>query len=178
MTSELDGELARVLRRRITSPSVMESDLADLVSGNSAFAWDLYQILRAREGNLFYSPLSVSLALAMAYAGARDETEEQMAETLHVTLEPDRLHPAFNHLDLELARRGQGQGREGQGFRLSIANAIWSQEGTQFLAEFLDLLAAHYGARCYPSLDEADPHQRRCLSRCMEHTLQSVLDRG
>jgi serpin B len=146
MTSELDGELARVLRRRITSPSVMESDLADLVSGNSAFAWVLYQILRAREGNLFYSPLSVSLALAMAYAGARDETEEQMAETLHVTLEPDRLHPAFNRLDLGLARRGQGQGREGQGFRLSIANAIWSQEGTQFLAEFLDLLAAHYGA--------------------------------
>jgi serpin B len=139
-------ELAMADRRRIMSPPVMVSDLADLVSGNSAFAWDLYQTLRGRKGNLFYSPASISLALAMAYAGARGETKEQMAQALHLTLDPDRLHPAFNRLDLELARRGKGKGRDGKGFRLSTVNAIWGQEGTRFLPQFLDLLAAHYGA--------------------------------
>ena len=49
--------------------------VAELVSGNTEFAFDLYQAVRAREGNLLYSPYSVSLALAMAYAGARDTTE-------------------------------------------------------------------------------------------------------
>ena len=146
MRSELQEELAVADRRRIVSPPVMVSDLADLVGGNSAFAWDLYQALRGREGNLFCSPASISLALAMAYAGARGETEEQMAQALHLTLDPDRLHPAFNRLDLELARRGKGQGRDGKGFRLSMVNALWGQEGTQFLGQFLDILAAHYGA--------------------------------
>jgi serpin B len=146
MRNEPQEEFAMAGRRRIVSPPVTESDLADLVSGNSAFAWDLYQVLRGREGNLFYSPTSISLALAMAHAGARGETEEQMAQALHFALDPDLLHPAFNRLDLELARRGKGQGRDGEGFRLAIVNAIWGQQGTRFLADFLDILAAHYGA--------------------------------
>jgi len=146
MRSELQEEFAMADRRRIVSPPVMVSDLADLVGGNSAFAWDLYQALRGREGNLLTSPASISMALAMAHAGARGETEEQMAQALHFTLDPDRLHPAFNRLDLELARRGKGQGRDGKGFRLAVVNAIWGQEGTRFLAQFLDILAAQYGA--------------------------------
>ena len=101
MESGPKGELAMADTRRIVSPPVMVSDLADLVSGNSAFAWDLYQVLRGREGNLFCSPASISLALAMAHDGARGETQDQMTQALHVALDPDRLHPAFNRLDLE-----------------------------------------------------------------------------
>ncbi len=78
------------------------------VEGNSAFTFDLYQALRSEEGNLFYSPYSVSLALAMTYAGARGETEDQMANTLRFVLPQNRLHATFNALDLELASRGEG----------------------------------------------------------------------
>ena len=134
-------------KQRETSPDVAPSELAQLVAGSSAFAFDLYKVLREKSGNLFYSPYSVSLALAMTYAGARGETERQMADTLHFLLTQARLHPAFNGLDLELARRGAGaRGKDGEGFRLNIANAIWGQEGYQFLAEFLDILAENYGA--------------------------------
>jgi len=132
---------------RVTSPDVITSDLGDLVGGNSAFAFDLYQALREEEGNLFYSPHSISLALAMTYAGARGETERQMADTLHLTLSQDQLHNAFNGLDLELAKRGEGaQGKDGEGFRLNIVNAIWGQRDYKFLDEFLDVLAENYGA--------------------------------
>jgi serpin B len=124
------------------------AEMVELVASNGAFAFDLYQALRRAEpGNLFYSPYSISLALAMTYAGARGETEQQMADTLHFTLSQERLHPAWNALDAELARRGQGEkAREGQGFALHIANSLWGQQGYAFLAEFLDLLAEHYGA--------------------------------
>jgi len=133
--------------QRETSPEVSEADLAQQVSGNSAFAFDLYQVLREGRGNLFYSPYSISLALAMTYAGARGETEEQMADTLHFLLSQDRLHPAFNALDLELASRGEeAEGKDEKGFRLNIVNALWGQKGYDFLAEFLGVLRENYGA--------------------------------
>lgn len=132
---------------RETSPQVDETDLEVLVNGNSEFAFDLYQALSQQDGNIFYSPYSISLALAMTYAGARGETEEQMADTLHFILSQDRLHPAFNSLDLALSQRGQGaQGKDGEGFQLNIANAIWGQKEYQFLSSFLDTLAQNYGA--------------------------------
>ena len=131
----------------MTSPEVSEAALTTLVTGNSVFAFDLYQALREEDGNLFYSPYSISLALAMTYAGARGETAQQMADTLHFVLSPDRLHPAFNSLDIELGRRGEGaKGKDGEGFRLNIVNDIWGQKDYQFLTTFLDLLAENYGA--------------------------------
>jgi serpin B len=70
-----------------------------------------------------------------------------MADVLSFTLPDERLHPAFNSLDLTLASRAEsGRGREGYEFRLNIANAIWGQEGYAFLPEFLDVLAQNYGA--------------------------------
>ncbi len=134
-------------KHREASPDISTSDLAALVDGNSAFAFDLYQALSDREGNLFYSPYSISLALAMTYAGACGETEEQMADTLQLILPQNRLHTAFNGLDLELASRGEGAaGKDEKGFRLNIVNAIWGQKDYEFLAEFLDVLAENYGA--------------------------------
>ena len=144
---QAQGESVRSNKPRASAPEVAAPDLADLVGGNSAFAFDLYQALRKKDGNLFYSPYSISLALAMTYAGARGETERQMAGALHFVLPQEWLHPAFNSLDQALASRGQGaQGQDGKGFRLNVVNAIWGQQGYQFLPAFLDLLAENYGA--------------------------------
>ena len=141
------GEVLKSDKERITSPDVSSSEQASLVEGNTIFAFELYQALKGEEDNLFYSPYSISLALAMTYAGARDETAEQMAATLQFLLEQERLHPAFNWLDAELASRGEGaQGKDGKGFRLNIVNAIWGQKDYEFLPAFLDVLAENYGA--------------------------------
>jgi serpin B len=144
---QVAGELLMSDKPRETSPDVSEADLALLIDGNTAFAFDLYQALKEKDGNLFYSPHSISVALAMTYAGARSDTAEQMADTLEFLLEQERLHPAFNWLDVELASRGEGaQGKDGEGFRLNIVNAIWGQRDYSFLTEFLDVLAENYGA--------------------------------
>ncbi|MCR4394870.1 MAG: serpin family protein, partial [Dehalococcoidales bacterium] len=138
-------ELKSNLQRE--TPAVASSDLQKLVEGNSTFALNLYRLLGQKAGNLFYSPYSISEALAMTYGGARGTTEEQMAKALVFLLTQEKLHPAFNALDQELAKRGEGaKGKDSKGFRLNVVNAIWGQKDFPFLSSYLDLLAKNYGA--------------------------------
>ena len=75
--------MAESNKRREANPTVAQGDVTTLVDGNNAFALDLYNSLRSENGNLILSPYSISLALAMTYAGAHGETESQMAQTMH-----------------------------------------------------------------------------------------------
>jgi serpin B len=134
-------------KAREAAPQVSPQDAATFVAGNTDFALGLYQTVRSTEGNMFFSPHSISEALAMAFAGAQGGTQTEMAGTLHFTLPQDRLHPAINYLDSQLASRGQGaKGKDGKGFRLNIVNAIWGQQGFKFTDQYLDTLATNYGA--------------------------------
>jgi len=130
---------------RATTSQATEADLEDLVAGSNQLAVDLYQALRREGGNLFFSPYSISAALAMTYAGARESTEAQMAQALHFTLGQESLHPAFSALALDLAGLN-GSPAAGGRFQLDIANALWGQSGWPFLPEFLNVLAENYGA--------------------------------
>ena len=142
-TGVLESQVQRDL-----DPQVTNADLAEVVAGNNAFAMDFYQQARKSEGNLFFSPYSLSMALAMTYAGARGETEQQMAQALHFGLPQEQLHPAFNALDLDLSSRASDAEDIGdeQAFQLNIANALWGQSGYPFLGAFVDQLALNYGA--------------------------------
>jgi serpin B len=129
---------------RLEPLSPQEAAVPEMVPGNSAFAFDLYREVYDGAENLFYSPHSISVALAMTFAGARARTEQQMAEVMHYTLPQTQLHAAFNALDRALASRAEGNGDEA--FRLHIANSIWGQQGVAFLDAFLDTLGENYGA--------------------------------
>ncbi len=118
-----------------------------IVEGNNRFALELYAgLLQDPEalrqgGNVFFSPYSISTALAMTYAGARGETAKQMAKTLRFTLGQQQLHRAFgSHI-----RRLNEQGKKGN-YELAVANALWGQTGYTFLDSFLRLLERTYGA--------------------------------
>lgn len=107
---------------------------------NNAFALDLYQQLRKEKtGNLFFSPTSISVALAMTYAGAKGETAEEMAKVLHFALPPEELHPAFGALL-------QQWNTPGKGYQLSVANRLWGATGYKFLDEFLQITKTSYNA--------------------------------
>ena len=144
-----------------------DQDINELASDNGNFAFDLYSALSDGEDNLFFSPFSISQVLAMAYAGARGETERQMAETLRYGLPQNKLHPAFNALDCTLRSRGEdpsrstGPDEEDTSFRLNIANAVWGQEGFEFQGEFLDILAENYGGEMRPLNFVAEPEESR-----------------
>ena len=122
-----------------------EDALGRLVETNTEFALELYRQLSGGEGNLFFSPFSLSSALAMTYAGARGNTARQMAQVLHVDPRPLELHAAFAQLRASLAavqKSGQVQ--------LVLANSLWPQIGYPFLPDFLALLQKSYSAPITP----------------------------
>lgn len=129
----------------VPHPGVPPADKHEVVAGNTEFAIDLYDQLRTREGNLCFSPYSISTALAMTYAGARGETAEQMAHTLHFNLPPDRLHPAFAALAADF-RAVRKKGR----VQLAEANSLWPQKGFPFLSDYLALCRRYYGVSIKP----------------------------
>jgi len=129
----------------LQSPVEPLTDAQAVVLSNSVFAFDLYRQVRHMEGNLFFSPYSISTALAMTYAGARGETEKQMAEVLHFSLGHDDLHPAFAGLQASLNKLQKETDIE-----LHIANSLWPQKGRAFLDEYLSLIQKHYGASITP----------------------------
>ena len=88
------------------------------------FALDSYDILREDSGNLFLSPFSIAVCLAMAGAGARGETARQIFEALHLPADDERLHAGLGDLIRRLS-----QEREGRGYRLEIADSFWGQIG-------------------------------------------------
>jgi serpin B len=122
-------------------PEVSPAVKKEVVEGNTAFALDLYGRLREQKGNLFFSPYSISSALAMTYAGARQHTQEEMAKVLHFPKDQTHLHPAFARLNWELMGGGKGQGCQ-----LNIANALWGQKDKKFRDDFRQLTRDHYGA--------------------------------
>lgn len=121
------------------APAPANPDQSQLVSGNNAFALDLYSHLRAQPGNLFFSPSSISTAFAMAYAGARGQTAAEMQRVFHFTLLPAQLHPAMGALLASLNAPHTG-------FELHAADALWAQQDASFLPSYLALVQSSYGA--------------------------------
>ncbi|MCI0456905.1 MAG: serpin family protein [Gemmataceae bacterium] len=117
----------------------LNPDTATLVKDNNTFALDLYRQLAQKDGNLFFSPYSISNALAMTYSGARGQTATEMEKTLHFSLGQQRLHPAFHELIGQL-------GAKGRKYQLTVANRLWGQKEYGFLPDFLKLTEASYGA--------------------------------
>ncbi len=163
--SEQQPAAARSQLARDMNPSVTETELANLAKGNTAFALDLLRVVRQDSSvankNLFMSPTSISLALAMTFAGAEGNTAEEMAKALHFTLPRERLFPAFNALDLALRRRAEtalasaqreadaASPPKAEDFRLHVVNSIWGDKTIVFEAPFLDTLATSFGAGVY-----------------------------
>ena len=112
-----------------------------IARSNNRFGVDLYRQLRGAEGNLFFSPYSISSALAMTWAGARGSTESEMARTLLFTMPQDSVHAAMHALRTRL-EDAAASGR----YELAIANRLWGRQGQDFLAPFLETTRVSYGA--------------------------------
>jgi serpin B len=163
-------ELVRSMLGRDPNPQVEPAALEQLGADNRDFAFALYaQVANGNQDNLFFSPYSVSEAVAMLYAGARGQTESEIAAALRFGLPQAQLHPAFNATDQTLAKRAdevsprapdgllQDPPKPGDGLRLSLVNAAFVQRGLAFQAPYLDTLATSYGAGLYTTDFGRDP---------------------
>ncbi len=117
------------------------NQLQTLVSGNNSFAFDLYSQLKSGNGNLFFSPYSVSTCLGMTYAGAKGNTGLQMAKVFHFGTQSD-TSSGFGDLQAQLNAL-----QEQKRFELNIANGLWAQKGKSFLPAFLEVAQKQFGAK-------------------------------
>jgi serpin B len=113
-----------------------DADVRAVAAANNAFALDLCR--QMNDDNLFFSPLSVSTALSMTYAGARGDTATEMSKALHYPFEGERLHLGYAGL------LGKLTGGRPAGVQLSVANALWGKDECkkEFLAVNRDCYAA------------------------------------
>jgi serpin B len=146
----------------------------EVVAGNTTFALNLYGELKTADGDLFFSPFSISMALAMTYGGARGETAEQMAKVLQFAAIPTpSVHAAFGFL-----KAGIDSIQRRENVRLFTANALWPQTGYPFRDDYLDLLNRQYGASVTP-LDYNGNKRAACqvINQWVEeHTERKITD--
>ncbi len=115
-----------------------------LVEGNTEFAVELYKRVARHHTNAVVSPLSVSTASGMLYAGARGSTSEEIADALNFRLPEVELHPAFGSLLDELKTRVEPWAS------LVIANGLWVDDECSLLPTYSDVLTHNYGATAKP----------------------------
>jgi serpin B len=122
------------------------STVAGAVASTNHFGFDLYRRAGAGRGNVICSPASAAVALTMATAGARGETQAQMVRVLR--LQPARLDAAHDSFAGLLGALNNKDGQ--QGLSLHVADRVWGQEGMAFKPDFLAVLAERYKAPFQP----------------------------
>lgn len=124
----------------ILENTAVSQELEDVVKGNNEFTFDLYDQINDKEENVFFSPYSISSALAMTYNGARGKTKEEMAEVLNFGQSRWKLSENYSGLNKHI------KGLSSDKIQLNIANSIWGQQDYSFEKYFLELNKKHYGA--------------------------------
>jgi len=110
-----------------------------VVNGNNEFAFDVYSKFKDQGENLFFSPWSISSALAMTYEGARGTTADEMKKVLHFS-DSSLMRPGFAKIQNQI-------NAEEKSYLLSTANALWAQKNYSFLSEYFGLIDSYYGGK-------------------------------
>ncbi|MCU9614487.1 serpin family protein [Caldibacillus lycopersici] len=146
-----------------SSANFAEEDYKMMSEANNQFAFDLFnELLKIKEAeNIFFSPTSVHLALALAYNGAKTETKQEMGAVLHVNQyeveETNRAYASF------LNKMNSDDGYA----TVNIANSIWIRNGYPFLESFLNTTEDYYGAEVH-SVDFMDPKTKDEINEWVE----------
>jgi len=130
-----------------------QEDVNAVVSANNQFAFELYSRYKENANNVFFSPYSISTALAMTYEGAKEKTAEEMQSVFHFPSDDTRKRGnarIYNELN-----------KKGKDYTLSTANALWSQNRYKFLGSYLNTTQKYYGGNATNLDFEANPDGSR-----------------
>jgi serpin B len=124
----------------------VREEVLSLGGVNRAFGLELYGEIAKEPGNLFFSPLSVSEALVMAYAGALGDTAVAFESALDYPLEGESLLALFGHLKLALSRVN-----DGEKVVLKTGNSLWVDEDFQVSADYASSLDKFLDGAVFPA---------------------------
>ncbi|MBU2523258.1 MAG: serpin family protein [Nanoarchaeota archaeon] len=114
--------------------------IQDVVDANNQFAFDLYsELVRSENGNIFYSPYSISAALAMVYEGAKGKTADEIKSVFHFP-ESSILRPNFAAIYNAVNLRNEA-------YESRTGNALWVQKDYPFIEDYTGTIEKYYGGK-------------------------------
>lgn len=155
--ADTDLEVVVASATKRAEPVIADAaDVGDVGDATASFALDLYrEVADGEEGNVIIGSYSAWLALAMASVGAEGPTYDELSAALRFPLAEPRLLPAVNALDRILGQQNDDE------VTFNVANRLWGQRGTEFLAPFLDAMVKHFGAPLTVADFATDPEAAR-----------------
>jgi serpin B len=124
----------------ILNGSATQEEIKSVVDANNQFAFDLYAKYARRDGNVFFSPYSISTALAMTYEGAKGQTASEMKTVFHF---PDNIQ-SMRHAFASIYNSINAKDKT---YTLKTANALWAQNNYVFQKEYFDVVDMYYGGK-------------------------------
>lgn len=111
----------------------------EIISGINQFGFDiLHKLSEEKILNLFFSPFSISSALAMTYAGTAGNTADEMRDVMYFGRQDPSFHKRFGALSAALQNSGE------EDFKVSIANAIWVESQYKLLKSYQQIIKDYY----------------------------------
>jgi len=143
----------------------------DVVEANNEFAFDLYSELdKSENGNIFYSPYSISAALAMTYEGAKGQTANEMKSVFHF--------PESNILRPNFAKIYNNINEGADDYELRTGNALWVQQDYPLLEDYTARVEKYYGGKAtnVDFIEETENSRQTINSFIEEQTNNKIKD--
>jgi len=117
-----------------------QQGVQEVVNANNQFAFELYSELnKVEDSNIFYSPYSISSALAMTYESAKGQTADEMKSVFHF--------PESNILRSNFAAIYNSINKRDKTYELRTGNALWVQQDYPFIENYLSTVENYYGGK-------------------------------
>ncbi|PKL62844.1 MAG: proteinase IV [Methanomicrobiales archaeon HGW-Methanomicrobiales-2] len=155
------------------TPGPAGEGIGNVSAGNNRFAADLYRQIAGDPTyagkNIFFSPYSISSALAITYEGARGTTADEIGSVLHLPENETLQRSGFAGLDAALNNGDEN-------YTLRTANALWAEETYPFLPAYVDAASRWYSANV-TNLDFANDAEasRQTINRWVEERTEDKI---
>ena len=148
--------------------------ISQVVSANNQFAIELYQQINKQpkqlDKNVFFSPYSLSTAMAMLYIAAEGETKQQIQKTFH--------YPPLAILNPNSAALYNQFNKPNPNYELSTVNNLWMRQDLSPSQTYLDTVQRYYGGQV-TNLDfkNSPESSRQIINKTIaKHTKQMITE--
>lgn len=146
--------------------------ISQVVSANNQFAIELYQQINKQpkqlDKNVFFSPYSLSTAMAMLYIAAEGETKQQIQKTFH--------YPSRDILNPNSAALYNQFNKPNPDYKLATVNDLWMEQGLTPTKSYVDTVQRYYGGQVTNLDFESNPNPSRLIinKKIAQHTNQLI----
>ena len=157
---------------QVSMPPTASAPNPKLVTASTRFGFKLFSELQKQEKdkNIFISPSSVAIALAMTYNGASGTTQQAMAKALEIQgMSLSEVNQGSAALQALLANPDPK-------VQLTIANALWAKKGAALKPGFIQRNQTFYHAKV-AELDFSDPGSAKVINAWVKEKTGGKIDR-